>query len=94
MTVGLTEGGLLLVNTDNWEKLKDPKYKKFKIARVNVTDIALSLGLVLSGNPILNTPILGAMAKLGVVKLDSAVSAIKDMFDDERNVRAAEAAYE
>ncbi len=94
VTVGLKDGGLLLVNTDNGEKLKGPRYKKFKVARVNVTDIALSLGLVLSGNPILNTPILGAMAKLGIVKLDSAVKAIKDMFDDERNVRAAETAYE
>jgi len=58
-----------------------------------VTDIALSLGLVLSGNPILNTPILGALAKLGVVKLDSAEKAIKDTFDDERNVKAAREAY-
>jgi pyruvate ferredoxin oxidoreductase gamma subunit len=94
VTVGLKEGGLLVVNTENGEKLKDPKYKKFKIARVNVTDIALSLGLVLSGNPILNTPIVGAMAKLGVVKLESAEKAIRDMFSDERNVKAAEAAYE
>jgi pyruvate ferredoxin oxidoreductase gamma subunit len=34
------------------------------------------------------------LAKLGIVRLDSAIKAIKDMFDDERNVRAAEAAYE
>ncbi len=94
VTVGLKEGGLLLVNTQHVAKLKDPRYKKFKIASVNVTDIALSEGLVLSGNPILNTPILGALAKLGVVKLDSAEKAIKDMFDDERNVKAARAAYE
>lgn len=94
VTVGLKEGGLLLVNTHHDEKLKDPRYKKFKIARVNVTDIALAEGLVLSGNPILNTPILGAMAKLGIVKLDSAISAIKDMFADERNVEAAKTAYE
>ncbi|HTY91801.1 MAG TPA: 2-oxoacid:acceptor oxidoreductase family protein [Methanocella sp.] len=93
VTEGLKEGGLLVVNTENGEKLKDPRYAKFKIARVNVTDIALSLGLVLSGNPILNTPILGALAKLGVVRLDSAEKAIKDMFEDERNVKAAEAAY-
>lgn len=94
VTEGLKEGGLLLVNTRHDEKLKDPKYKKFKIATVNVTDIALSEGLVLSGNPILNTPILGSLAKLGVVKLDSAVRAIQDTFEDERNVKAARAAYE
>jgi pyruvate ferredoxin oxidoreductase gamma subunit len=93
VTVGLKDGGLLLVNTHHDEKLKGPKYKKFKVARVNVTDIALAEGLVLSGNPILNTPILGALAELGVVKLDSAVKAIEDMFSDDRNVKAAKAAY-
>ncbi|AFD00508.1 pyruvate ferredoxin oxidoreductase, gamma subunit [Methanocella conradii HZ254] len=94
VTEGLKDGGLLLVNTDNGDKLKGPKYSKFRVARVNVTDIALSLGLVLSGNPILNTPILGALARLGVVKLESAEKAIRDMFEDERNVQAARAAYE
>lgn len=94
VTEGLKDGGLLLVNTDNGDKLKGPKYGKFRVARVNVTDIALSLGLVLSGNPILNTPILGALARLGVVKLESAEKAIRDMFEDERNVKAARVAYE
>jgi pyruvate ferredoxin oxidoreductase gamma subunit len=91
VTDGLKPGGLLIVNTDSKTKL--PK-GNFKVATVNVTDIALSLGLVLSGNPILNTPILGAMAKIGVVNLDSALTAIKDTFDDERNVKAAKEAYE
>ncbi|MDI6896203.1 2-oxoacid:acceptor oxidoreductase family protein [Methanocella conradii] len=94
VTEGLKDGGLLLVNTDNGDKLKGPKYGKFRVARVNVTDVALSLGLLLSGNPILNTPILGALARLGVVKLESAEKAIRDMFEDERNVQAARAAYE
>jgi len=30
VTVGLKEGGLLLVNTHHDEKLKDPRYKKFR----------------------------------------------------------------
>ncbi len=75
-------------------KLKDHKYKKFKVATVNVTDIALKEGLVLAGNPILNTPILGALARLDIIRLDSALTAIKDMFSDERNVEAAKAAYQ
>ncbi|MCD1295201.1 pyruvate ferredoxin oxidoreductase [Methanocella sp. CWC-04] len=91
VTQGLKPGGLLVVNTKDIDKL--PK-GNFNVATVNVTDIALSLGLVLSGNPILNTPILGAMAKLGVIKLESALAAIKETFDDERNVQAAKAAYE
>ena len=94
VTEGLRPGGLLLVNTHHEKKLKSEKYKKFKVATVNVTDIALKEGLVLSGNPILNTPILGAMAKLGIVDLDSAIQAIRDMFSDEKNVAAAKAAYQ
>jgi pyruvate ferredoxin oxidoreductase gamma subunit len=88
---GLKPGGLLVVNTNHHAKL--PK-GNFRIVTVNVTDIALDLGLTLSGAPILNTPILGALAKLGIVKLDSALAAIKDTFNDEKNVNAAKAAYE
>lgn len=91
VTDGLKPGGTLVVNTDNADKL--PK-DKFKVVTVNVTDVALSTGLLLSGSPILNTPILGALAKLDVVKLDSALKAIKDTFDDEKNLIAAKAAYE
>jgi pyruvate ferredoxin oxidoreductase gamma subunit len=91
VTDGLKAGGLLIVNTNHHAKL--PK-GDFKVATVNVTDIALKMGLVLSGNPILNTPILGALAKLDVVSLDSALAAIKETFNDERNVNAAKEAYE
>lgn len=91
VTDGLKPGGLLIVNTSDLSRL--PK-GDFKVATVNVTDIALNMGLVLSGNPILNTPILGALAKLNVVSLDAALAAIKDMFSDDRNVNAAKEAYE
>jgi pyruvate ferredoxin oxidoreductase gamma subunit len=91
VTEGLKPGGLLVVNTSHQEKI--PK-GNFRVATVNVTDIALNLGLTLSGAPILNTPILGALAKLGIVKLDSAVAAIKETFNDEKNVNAAKEAYE
>ena len=39
-------------------------------------------------------PVLGALAKMGVITLPSALQAIREMFDDERNVKAAVAAYE
>ena len=91
VTDGMKPGGLLIVNTSDLARI--PK-GDFKVAMVNVTDIALKMGLVLSGNPILNTPILGALAGLGIVKLDSALAAIKETFSDERNVNAAKEAYE
>jgi pyruvate ferredoxin oxidoreductase gamma subunit len=46
-----------------------------------------------AGSPILNTPVLGALAKMGIVSVDSAKTAIREMFTDERNVKAAEATY-
>ena len=91
VTEGLKPGGLLVINTNHHARL--PK-GDFRVAAVNVTDIALNLGLTLSGAPILNTPILGALAKLGIVRLDSALTAIKDTFDDEKNANAAREAYE
>ncbi len=61
---------------------------------VDLTGIALAENLVVAGSPILNTPVLGALAKMGVVTLPSAEQAIREMFADERNVKAARAAYE
>lgn len=60
---------------------------------VDLTGIALSLNLVIAGSPILNTPVIGALAKLGIISMDSARNAISEMFSDDRNVKAAEAAY-
>jgi len=91
VTDGIKPGGLLIVNTSDFARI--PK-GDFRVATVNVTDIALKTGLVLSGNPILNTPILGALAGLGIVRLDSALAAIKETFSDERNLNAAKEAYE
>jgi pyruvate ferredoxin oxidoreductase gamma subunit len=34
------------------------------------------------------------MAKLGIVSVDSAKKAIRETFSDERNVKAAEAAFQ
>jgi len=61
---------------------------------VDLTGIALAENLVVAGSPILNTPVIGALAKMGVVTLPSARTAIRETFTDERNVKAAEAAYE
>ena len=61
---------------------------------VDLTGIALATNLVVAGSPILNTPVLGALEKMGIVTLPSAEQAIREMFADERNVKAARAAYE
>lgn len=85
---GLKQGGKILVNS---QQKKD--FPGFSSSNVDLTGIALRENLVVSGSPILNTPVIGALAKQGLVSAESAKKAIREMFSDERNVKAAEAAY-
>jgi pyruvate ferredoxin oxidoreductase gamma subunit len=85
---GLKSGGKVLVNS---QQKKD--FSGFISRNVDLTGIALRENLVVSGSPILNTPVIGALAKTGLVSVESAKMAIREMFSDERNVKAAEAAY-
>jgi len=85
---GLKTGGKVLVNS---QQKKD--FSGFVSSNVDLTGIALKENLVVSGSPILNTPVIGALARMGIVSVDSAKKAIREMFTDERNVKAAEAAF-
>ncbi|MFA4862020.1 2-oxoacid:acceptor oxidoreductase family protein [Methanoregula sp.] len=85
---GLKTGGKILINSTH---KKD--FFGYVTSYVDLTGIALRENLVVAGNPILNTPVIGALAGTGIVSADSAKSAIRSMFSDERNIRAAEAAY-
>lgn len=86
---GLRQGGKVLVNSQ-----QKRTFSGFVSSNVDLTGIALRENLVVSGSPILNTPVIGALAKMGIVSVDSAKKAIREMFADERNVKAAEAAYQ
>lgn len=85
---GLKKGGRVFLNSAN-KKV----FTGFESHNVDLTGIALRENLVVAGSPILNTPVLGALAKMGIITADSAKKAIREMFSDERNVKAAEAAY-
>ncbi len=85
---GLKDGGRVLLNATH-----PGDQKGHKTYVVDLTGIALKENLVVAGSPILNTPVLGALAKIGIISPDSAKKAISEMFSDERNVRAADAAY-
>ena len=85
---GLKSGGKVLVNS-----VHKKEFAGFSTSHVDLTGIALRENLVVAGSPILNTPVLGALAKMGIISVDSAKKSIREMFTDERNVRAAEAAY-
>ena len=85
---GLKTGGRILINS-----ARKQEFSAYVTNTVDLTGIALRENLVVSGSPILNTPVIGALAKTGIVSADAAKSAIRGMFADERNIRAAEAAY-
>jgi pyruvate ferredoxin oxidoreductase gamma subunit len=85
---GLKDGGKVFINS-----VEKKKFPGFGTSHVDLTGIALREKLVVAGSPILNTPVIGALAKMGIVSADSAKKAIREMFTDERNVKVAEAAY-
>jgi len=86
---GIKPDGEVLINSPNAVDMKG-----HKVYNADLTGVALSLDLVIAGNPILNTPLLGAVAKLGLVSRESVRKAISEAFSDERNSEAALKAYE
>lgn len=87
--VGLKEGGIVLLNSS-----ESAQIFKYKTYHVDLTGIALRTGLVIAGSPILNTPVIGALAKIGLFSVVSAQTAIDEMFTDTKNREAALLAYE
>ena len=96
---GIKEGGIILVNTPlSLEELAPPwDMNKVKTITTDATGIAIEHGLGSINQPIVNTSILGAFAKVtGLVKIDSILEAIHNMVPrkKEDNVKAAKKAYE
>jgi len=85
---GLKKGGSVLINSAHKRE-----FPGFSTSNADLTGIALKENLIVAGAPILNTPVLGALAKMGIISVDSAKKAICEMFSDDRNVKAAEAAH-
>jgi pyruvate ferredoxin oxidoreductase gamma subunit len=93
---GLKSDGVIIMNTT--KKLNDPNLGKHHIATVNATGIALDLNLIVAGQPVVNTSMIGAFAKAtGEVKLASVTQAVKNIWKGaagEKNAKAAELAFE
>ncbi|HJK12250.1 MAG TPA: 2-oxoacid:acceptor oxidoreductase family protein, partial [Methanocorpusculum sp.] len=87
---GLKDGGAIFINTHESVQFPD----KFTVHKADLTGIALSENLVVAGSPILNTPVIGALAKLGLFTPESGEAAITDTFTDTRNVTVAKKAYD
>lgn len=95
VTQGLKKGGLILVNTDkDISELDFPDH--FRPVAINAARIALDHKLGSITQPIVNTAIIGALAKLtGLVSIESVVAAVKEEapVKPEENAAAAVDAY-
>jgi pyruvate ferredoxin oxidoreductase gamma subunit len=87
---GLRSDGKVLINAPG---IPDAA-KGYRSYAVDLTGIALKTNLIVAGSPILNTPVIGALSKMGLFSRESARAAITEMFSDERNLNAAMTAYE
>ncbi len=96
VTEGLKEGGTILINTE--KKPEDFDFDgNFNVVTVNASAIAVKNGLGSVTQPIVNTSILGAIAKiLKIVKIESVIAAIEEEVPGKAaaNANAAKEAYE
>ncbi|MFH1013936.1 MAG: 2-oxoacid:acceptor oxidoreductase family protein [Thermoplasmatota archaeon] len=94
---GLKKDGKILINTR-----KSPKEfafsKKYNVATVDATGIAIKYDIVVGGIPVVNTPILGAIPQiLNKVTLPSIQATIREKWKGsagEKNVKATQEAYD
>lgn len=95
VTEGLKDEGIILVNTE--KDVKEFNFPdRFLPVGVNAARIAINHKLGTITQPIVNTSILGAFAKVtGLVNIDSIVAAIKEDVPakKEENAKAAVEAY-
>jgi 2-oxoacid:acceptor oxidoreductase gamma subunit (pyruvate/2-ketoisovalerate family) len=91
VTLGLKKGGIILVNTD--KEIGDLNLPpQFKIVTVNAAHIAIKHKLGSITQPIVNTAVLGALAKAtGLVKLESVIAAVKEEVPTKTEANAAAA---
>jgi len=95
VTDGLKEDGMVILNTT--KRPEEVSIKGHRVATVDATGIALELGLLVAGLPVVNTTMMGAFAKAtGEVKLESVRETICKQWSGpvgEKNAEAAARAY-
>jgi len=94
---GLKDEGKILINTT--KKPKDFDFsKKYNVATVDATAIAIKYDIKVGGIPVVNTPILGSVPRiLDKVTLLSIQAVVKDKWKGElsdKNVSATKDAYD
>jgi 2-oxoacid:acceptor oxidoreductase gamma subunit (pyruvate/2-ketoisovalerate family) len=93
---GLKPGGFILFNCDKSPEhyAEQERGRKFRIATVDATAIAVKNGLGSASVPIVNTALAGAAAKLLGMNLESVIDAFGDFGFGGGNIEAAREAYE
>ena len=97
LTRGLKPGGIILINSSRTPEEYGQKFEGFRVATVPASRIALKHRLGSAQSPIVNTAILGAVARvLGVVTMENLVKAIKSDVPAhaQNNAEAAKEAYQ
>jgi 2-oxoacid:acceptor oxidoreductase gamma subunit (pyruvate/2-ketoisovalerate family) len=94
---GLKKNGKILINTRSTPKDFDFS-KKFHVATVDATGIAIHHGILVGGIPVVNTPILGSVPRiLNKVTLQSIQEVVRSKWKGDlgvNNVKATQAAYD
>ncbi|MGC8662595.1 MAG: 2-oxoacid:acceptor oxidoreductase family protein [Candidatus Micrarchaeia archaeon] len=76
----LKENGSLVVNATSIQKLAKNTYS------IDATSIAKSLNLVIAGWPLVNTAMIGAIAKIsGIVSVDDLKEVVREQFSGSRS---------
>ena len=93
---GLKPGGFILFNCEKSPEhyAEQERGKKFRIATVDATSIAVKNGLGSASVPIVNTALAGAAAKLLGMNLESVIDAFGDFGFGGGNIAAAREAFE
>lgn len=89
VTDGLEPDGTIVLNTTE----TDPVDFEGRTIVVDATEIALDLDLTADGNPLVNTPMLGAVARTDAANIETVAAVIRERFD-EANAEAARRAHE
>lgn len=97
ITLGLKEGGIIVINSENSPSYFNERFKKrFRVATVDASGIAVKYRLGTRVQPIVNTAMCGAFAKAtGLVSLSSVLKSIMEEapIKKEANAEAASEAY-
>ena len=94
IVTGLKPGGWILLNSTESPAAFADRFPGFHIATVDATGIAVENRLGTRATPIVNTTLLGAVARMFGVSMESARAAIENLGFGGANLTAAQSAFD